>query len=206
MRKTVVGKTPSSQMVEEQLRRARGAHGEEIGKLLELYRPYLLSVAGQEIDAELQAKAGESDLVQSAILTAVRTFARFRGTSAPEIKSWLRRILLNTIDDWHRSYFATAKRAAYREQSLDDSRDLKQQLAIGYSQSPGAKLDQQDRFTSIRTAMTELNDAQRTVIQWYWLDGKELAEIAAITNRSEAAVRMLLNRAIRRLSKIMKRD
>jgi RNA polymerase sigma-70 factor (ECF subfamily) len=47
---------------------ARKGSREALGRLLETCRPYLLLVANNELDRDLQAKAGASDLVQETFI------------------------------------------------------------------------------------------------------------------------------------------
>ena len=81
-----------------------------MGDLLSLFRDYLLSIASQEIPAELHAKVNPSDVVQDTFLEASRIFARFRGTETENVRAWLRGILLNKLNELHQHYFGTEKR------------------------------------------------------------------------------------------------
>ena len=56
------------------------------------FRHYLLRIAEQELDPDLRAKGGASDLVQLTFLEAQRDFARFHGDTAAELRAWLRRL------------------------------------------------------------------------------------------------------------------
>jgi DNA-directed RNA polymerase specialized sigma24 family protein len=96
-------------------------HGspEALGQVLEYCRPYLLAVANAQLERDLQAKAGASDLVQDTFIEAHRGFAAFRGRSEEELLGWLRQILLHNVADLRRQYRATEKRQVQREVSLD---------------------------------------------------------------------------------------
>ena len=69
---------PSSD-VERWLPAARAGSSEALGQMLDAYRAYLLQIAGRELDTQLRAKAGASDLVQETLLEAFRDFAGFHG-------------------------------------------------------------------------------------------------------------------------------
>ena len=58
---------------------------DDIGRLLESYRPYLLSIANGELPAALQGKVGASDLVQEAILRGYRYYGTYQGTTDEEL-------------------------------------------------------------------------------------------------------------------------
>ena len=63
-------------------------HGspEALGQVLEYCRRYLLAVAHEQFDTDLQAKVGVSDLVQDTFLEAQRDFGQFRGRSEAELR------------------------------------------------------------------------------------------------------------------------
>jgi hypothetical protein len=54
----------SSADVRQLLEQARRGGSEELGRLLEEFRPYLLAIANAELPRGLAAKLGPSDLVQ----------------------------------------------------------------------------------------------------------------------------------------------
>src|SRR5258708_4517383 len=98
---------------------ARAGSGEALGQALEACRDYLLLVAGRELDPALRAKGGASDLVQETFLEAHRDFGGFHGSSADELRAWLRRLLLNNLADFTRLYRGTAKRDLGQEVALE---------------------------------------------------------------------------------------
>src|SRR6516225_2525174 len=98
---------------------ARAGSPEALGQVLETFRGYLLLIADREMDPELRAKGGASDLVQETFLEAQRDFARFHGTRAEELRAWLRRLLLNNVANFTRQYRERAKRQVGREIPLE---------------------------------------------------------------------------------------
>src|SRR5581483_10881364 len=95
---------------------ARKGAGDAVGWILEVCRPYLLRIANQELDTDLQAKVAPSDLVQETCLEAQRDFRQFRGSSEQELRAWLRQVLLHNLCHL-RQRFATERRAVTREQA-----------------------------------------------------------------------------------------
>src|SRR5579871_1471767 len=83
---------------------ARAGSNDALGQALEACRDYLLLIAQQEMDLQLRAKGGASDIVQETFLEAQRAFENFQGTSEEELRAWLRRILLNNLGDFTRRY------------------------------------------------------------------------------------------------------
>src|SRR5262249_35643200 len=90
---------------------ARAGSREALGQALETCRNYLLLIAGRQLDSDLHAKGGASDLVQETFLEAQRDFGRFQGSSEGELQAWLRQILLNNVANFTRRYRGTGKRA-----------------------------------------------------------------------------------------------
>src|SRR5215472_3181235 len=96
------------------LARARAGDREALGRALEVCRRYLLLIAERQLDDDLRAKGGASDLVQETFLEAQRDFARFEGTSPEELRAWLRQVLLHNVGAFTRRYRGTTKRAVGR--------------------------------------------------------------------------------------------
>src|SRR5262249_58586757 len=103
------------------LGKAHAGCAEALGEALEACRGYLLAIAQRELDAELRAKVGASDLVQQTFLEAQRDFDRFHGETETEWLAWLRRLLLNNLANSARDYRETAKRQGGREVGLPDA-------------------------------------------------------------------------------------
>src|SRR5262249_36172475 len=151
---------------------------------------YLLVIAQQELDPELQAKGGASDLVQDAFLKAQRHFGQFRGNAEPELLGWLRRLLLNHLVDFRRSYQETAKRAAGREVSTaagDAMRDPLLGLAAP-GPSPSGLAMQREQAQAFQQALERLPEDSRQVLILRHQAGQSFEEIARAMNRSENAV------------------
>src|SRR5262249_24826853 len=86
-------------------------------RAMEDCRRYLLGIAERELDADLRAKGGASDLVQETFIDAQKLFARFEGTTEAEWLAWLRQLLLYNVAGFTRRY-RTGKRNAAREAPL----------------------------------------------------------------------------------------
>lgn len=71
------------------LDKARSGSSKALGKILEVYRPYLLKIADAIESPLLRHKADPDDLVQETLLEAVASFPTFRGSTEPEFRMWL---------------------------------------------------------------------------------------------------------------------
>ncbi len=182
---------------------ARAGSAEALGNLLQSCRNYLLLVAGQELDADLQAKGSASDLVQETFLEAQRDFARFHGTSEAELLAWLRQILVNNVANFTRRY-RTGKREVHREVVLDanDSAQDSGRAAPDPADplpTPSSEAVEREQAAALQRALDRLPDDYRQVLVLRYLEGRSFEEIAPLLNRSADAVRKLFARAMQRL-------
>jgi RNA polymerase sigma-70 factor (ECF subfamily) len=185
---------------------AHAGSSEALGQALESCRRYLLLVAERELDPELRAKGGASDLVQQTFLEAQRDFAHFRGDSSVELLAWLRHILLHNLGKFTRHYRHTQKRGVGREVSLDagtSSADLGGELSAG-SASPSGEAMRHEQDEALQQALARLPDDYRRVIDLRYREERSFEEIGRLMERSAEAARKLWARAVERLQHELK--
>lgn len=185
---------------------ARAGSSAALGQALETYRRYLLLVAQQELDPELQAKGGASDLVQQTFLDAQQDFAAFRGTSEAELRSWLRQMLLRNLADFNRRYRETTKRRVGREVPLEAG-SSSGDLGLGpyaATASPSAEAMAHEEAAALQVALEGLPEDYRRVITLRQQEQLSFEEIGAQLGRSPDATRKLWARAIQRLKQALR--
>ena len=184
----------------ELLDAARNGDPNALGRLIEWCRPYLLKVAHEEGDRNLQAKEADSDVVQGTCLDALHAFERFRGQSSTEMIVWLRQILLNRLKDLRAKYQA-ARRDVRVEKSLQriDTGDSKNDLAPVTTDTPSAFALRQEERELLERAMADLSELDRNIIAMRQKDGLAFAEIARQLRLTEEAARKRWVRAIQTL-------
>ena len=89
---------------------ARAGDRDVLGRLLDVYRPYLMLLARMQIGRRLQGKVDASDAVQEAFLGAHRDFGQFQGDSEREFVAWLRQVLASVLANLVRHYHGTKRR------------------------------------------------------------------------------------------------
>jgi RNA polymerase sigma-70 factor (ECF subfamily) len=187
---------------------SRQGSTEAQGELMESCRAYLLLVANEELDSDLQAKLGASDLVQETLLKAHQGFDRFRGQSHGEFLAWLRQILLHNLANYRRHYELTAKRRTARELSLGTNGSLSGlnvELADDTT-SPSDHAIKKEEADRVHRAIDQLPDDYRQVIILRNREHQSFKEIGSQLNRSADAARMLWYRAFERLVTIMEQQ
>jgi RNA polymerase sigma-70 factor (ECF subfamily) len=191
----------AAQQIAQWLPQARAGSREALGEMLEAYRAYLLLIANRELDPQLRAKGGASDLVQETFLEAQRDFGRFQGDSSSQLQAWLHEILQNNLANFVRRYRQTGKRAVERETALAaDTPSAEERLApAADTPSPSRHAMAREESDAIEQAVARLPEDYRNVVRLRYMEQRSFQEIAQLLGRSENAVRKLWLRAIERL-------
>jgi RNA polymerase sigma-70 factor (ECF subfamily) len=187
------------------LESARSGSSDALGRVFELCRQYLLLVANRELDSDLQAKIGPSDLVQESLLEAQRDFGRFHGATEADLRAWLRRILLNNVANIREHYRATQKREVSREVSLDGVLDGSgADLLVAGEPTPSKQAAAQERNEELERALAQLPDHYAEALRLRHQENCSFEEIGQRTGRSAEAARKVWARAVEQLKQIWK--
>jgi RNA polymerase sigma-70 factor, ECF subfamily len=180
---------------------ARQGDADALGRLLEVFRPYLLKVAEQDLPGALRGKCGGSDLVQETLLEAHRDFAgrEFRGPD--DIRAWLKSILKHNLADQVRRYIESDKRSVERERPLPSEigTDLLKSGIVDQNPTPGARVVAREEAAAVDAAVDRLPPDEQAVILYRNRDHLGWDEIGLRLDRSGEAARKLWSRAIDRL-------
>lgn len=172
----------------------------------ERYRAYLTVLASAQIRPAFQAHVAPSDIVNITLAEADRKQHQFRGATTGELQAWLRKGLANNLRDEIRKLNA-GKRAVDRQVSFDvEGSNLRlEKTLVAPGPSPSEVAIRNEETLRLADAILQLPEAQRRVIELYSLRGLPLKEVAAEIGRTEAAVGGLFHRAMKQLSREMKR-
>jgi RNA polymerase sigma-70 factor (ECF subfamily) len=180
---------------------ARTGSREALGEALQAYRAYLLLIAQQELDPELRAKGGASDLVQETFIDAQRLLGRFEGATEEAWAAWLRELLLYNLGDFVRRYRATGKRRVGREVGQpagDSSTDRGGELAADTA-SPSVTAMAAEQVVALERALDRLPADYREVLTLRYQGDLSFEDIGQRLGRSGNAARKLWLRALRKL-------
>jgi RNA polymerase sigma-70 factor (ECF subfamily) len=179
---------------------AKTGSREALGHVLEACRGYLLLIAQQELEPELQAKGGASDLVQQTFLEAQKDLARFDGSTSEALLAWMRRLLLNNLANFRRD-LQRARRRVSREVALtlgDSSTEVPLEPRAS-TPSPSEALKREEQTSALDSAVARLPEDYQKVIHLRYREERSFDDIAFQMNRSPNAVRKLWARAIEAL-------
>ena len=171
----------------------------ESGDRVAAYRDYLCLLARMQLASRWMAKIDLSGIVQQTLLDAVRSQLP---QSEEELLVFLRRVLVNNLRDELRRQ-KRGKRDVRREISLEEAIDQSShQLEVWLasdSSTPSVKLARADELRRLASALWNLPEDQRLVVELHHLQGLSLAETAERLNRSREATSALMYRALKRL-------
>jgi RNA polymerase sigma-70 factor, ECF subfamily len=165
---------------------------EEIGRLLEEFRSYLMVVAQAEFPQTLTAKLGPSDLIQQTLAKGHAQIKTFRGQSREELAGWLRQILLNQLNDAIRTY-GREKRDVRREVAADSG------LVHPRQASPSGEMLSREQQELLKRALDRLPESYRRVIESRYRANLSFSDLANQLQKSEEATRKLWARAVQKL-------
>jgi RNA polymerase sigma-70 factor (ECF subfamily) len=182
---------------------------EPAARPLEAYRDYLRLLARIQLTPRLQAKMDASDVAQQVILQAHEAQLQFRGTSEVEKLAWLRAILANVLAAAVRR-FDTAARAIGREESLEAGLELSssslERLLAADQTSPSQRAVRCEELLRLATALTQLPEDQRRVVELHHLRSLPIAEVAQQMGRTRPAVVGLLYRGVKKLRELLQKQ
>jgi RNA polymerase sigma-70 factor (ECF subfamily) len=187
------------------LHSARTGSVEALGRLLEVCRGYLLTVARQELAAALRAKVDAADVVQETFIEALRDFPTFRGESGQQLLGWLRGILRHNIADLTKR-FESRCRTVSQEVPLPDPQRLAEARTRAFQAMGGPICEQliaQEQRRALIAALHRLPPLYRRVILLHFGEHYSFAEIGNGLRRSPDAVRKMASRAVKRLRQEM---
>jgi RNA polymerase sigma-70 factor (ECF subfamily) len=178
---------------------ARQGSAQALGEVLQTFRGYLLAIAERELDPELRAKGGASDLVQDTFLKAHGQFASFRGETEAEWRGWLRQILRHNLADFTRGFRESAKRCVDREVGLPGADSSGAADVPGEGTSPSMQVLALEQAAQLERALAELPEEQRRVIQYRYQEQRSFEEIAGLMRVTTNVARKLWLRAIQKV-------
>ena len=176
------------------------------GLSLDGYREYLIMLARLHWDERLAGKMDASDIVQQTLLEAWKARHQVQGSTEPEVRAWLRKVLSNNLIDAVRKWTGQA-RDARREQSIEEALEksatrMEDWLAAEQS-SPSQRAERNEQLLRLSEALAMLPKRQRTAIELRDLKGWSLKVICEFMGTTESAVGGLLRHGRNRLSELL---
>ena len=188
---------------------AQGGDDSALGQLCGVYAERVRRIVRFRMGPELRSQLESMDLVQEALIEAVKDLGDFKYSSDGDFLCWLSSIVENTIRDNVDRIHAT-KRDVRRQVSLNKMAARADRLHADaglpvVTTTPSVVLSLREEFDKLEQAMDRLKPQYRQVIVMAKIEGLSCKEIAARQNKRPAAVAMSLSRAIVAVTNIFER-
>ena len=134
--------------------------------------------------------ADADDVVQEALLRALRYFGGFRGEQASQSRAWVLAIVRNMASTWRRRHRADEGAAEFDEAVHSDAAD---------GEHPASELDRRDARETLAQALERLPRDLREVIVLREIEGLSYKEIGEVVDVPIGTVMSRLSRARKRL-------
>jgi RNA polymerase sigma factor (sigma-70 family) len=158
------------------------------------FEPVLRDRARRLIGPRLRPILAPSDLMQETLLIAVRRLSEVTGRPSRQVLAWLLRTmrfrLMRFVRD-HRTELTIPADPATRD--AEPSGDSTPVLS---------RLVREEMRATLLATMERLDEQDRQILRWIYLEKRATAEIAARLGRTESAVRGLHRRAIIHLRRL----
>lgn len=193
---------------DDELKQRLTAHdAAALGELLQAKRLPLLAFIERQLGSALRRKVEPEDVLQEASAEAVRALP---GTDLSQRDSfgWLCQIAERKIIDLHRRHFGAQKRDAGREVSLgspggDTHAPGLINLLVMSMTTPSQAFSRDAREMRLTEALAKLPEDQRSALRMRYVENLPSKEIAEKLGKTDAAVRVMLTRSLKKLQELL---
>jgi RNA polymerase sigma-70 factor, ECF subfamily len=162
----------------------RGARGGDAEAWRTLYERYLPAVWRQAYALVADVHTAE-DITSETMLALLRGIGRLEADGS-SVASWLRTVVRCKAADHHRKVFRMRDKIPTAVGAADDCL---------VDARPGEPLEIEETRQRVLSVLEEMPERQRTVLEWKYLDGLRVREMAERLGETEKAVETVLYRA-----------
>lgn len=189
---------------------AQGGDRTALEELCRVYSERVRRIVRLRMGKELRSKLESMDIVQDAMISALRGLDAFTYTNEGDFTRWLSRITENRLRD-NFDRLTAGKRDARREIPLETDRGDGQQTDAWrvepvYTATPSVEMEKIEQLNRLERAMETLKPEYKEVVLLTKIEGLSQKEAAERMGKSPDAVRMLLSRAMAALSEVYERE
>jgi RNA polymerase sigma-70 factor (ECF subfamily) len=193
-----------SHKTQELITLAREGDRRALDQLFSVYGERIRRIIRLRMGKELRSKLESMDLVNEALMCAVRDLKEFSYRDEGDFLRWLAQIAENRIRD-NLDRLHAGKRDIRKESPLDDDtskgtnrHNRVQQLAV--STTPSAILSKKEELDKLENAIDQLKPEHREIILLAKIEGLSYKEVADKLNKSTDMVGYLLSQAMMALT------
>jgi RNA polymerase sigma-70 factor (ECF subfamily) len=202
-----VVKNPPDPDTEELVRRARDGDHSAVARLFDRFRERLRRMVAVRMDDRLLSRVDPSDIVQEALVDALRELPEYLRERPVAFYPWLRHIAWKRLVALHRRHIRSRQRSVARERSPVDFKDgssvhLAAHLASN-ELAPGARLVRKEMHDRVRKAVEQLEPDFREILVLRHLEQLSVAEVAELLDIAAGTVKSRHFRALERLRSML---
>ena len=177
-----------------------------LNQLCKVYGPRVLWIIRLRMGREIRSKLESMDLVQDALMSALKDLGTFKYKTEGDFLRWLSRIAENRLRNQLQRLHAN-KRDIRKEVRLDGYRPTVEDsfvaaLDIADTTTPSAIMSKREDLDKLAKAIDVLKPEYRQVIVLTKIEGLSYKEIGEKLGKSSEAVRKLVSRALEELISI----
>lgn len=171
---------------------------------IEKNRLQLIAFINKNLSDSLKRKIEPEDILQEAAVSCLNAFGDIDFQKI-DMFSWICQQCQRRIIDAHRHFFGAQKRDAKKEIGLGNAEPGKTQeggignLIAASITSPSAAFSKQQKEYQVQNLIAQLSDEAQTALKMRFVDGLATKEIAKNMQKSDAAIRVLLTRTVKKL-------
>jgi RNA polymerase sigma-70 factor (ECF subfamily) len=193
-----------AQRAQQQIAKAVSGDRLALQELLLAQIPELSRQIAAKLPSSLHGVLEVEDILNATFIQAFRSIQKLRQISERSFAAWLRTIAENQLRDalkgLQRKKRGGGQRRLHGPAKNDASSmaDLAEMLSANCD-TPSGACARHEAVQAIQVGIAGLPDDQRAAIRLHVLEGRSLAETAAVINRTPGAVRALVHRAKQQL-------
>jgi RNA polymerase sigma-70 factor (ECF subfamily) len=195
-------------MSDDTIARLKLHDADALAEFLQGHRPQLMAFIERQLGTALRRKVEPDDVFQETSAEAVRALPTTDlGDRDPF--SWLCQIAERRIIDLHRRYFDAQKRDAGREVPLGSGGSSESRQAglinmlVASMTTPSQAFSRNAREANLHAALQKLPEEQREALRLRYVENLPSKEIAAKIGKTDAAVRVMLTRSLKKLQELL---
>jgi RNA polymerase sigma-70 factor (ECF subfamily) len=177
--------------------------------LLERHRDRLRRLIAARLDPRLAPRLDASDVVQETLTDAAQRLPEYLNSRPMPFFAWLYRLAADRLVRTHRYHVASHVRGIGREERIDGvshdratAKRLVERLASNDT-TPGRRVAREERRNLLAGAIARMDESDREILAFRYLDQLAFDEIAAVLNIGLSAAKMRHLRAIDRLRELL---
>lgn len=190
--------TPS-QKTQELVVLAKGGDNSAQDRLCRVYGERVRRIVRLRMGAELRSKLESMDLVQDALMCALRDLGDFTYRNEGDLLRWLTKIAENRLRD-NIDKLHTEKRDIHREIRLNDRERTAGRVFVGTAgpieaTTPSVIMSRKEDLDKLEKALDMLRPEYKEVIMLAKIEELSYSQIGERIGKSTGAVKMLVSRA-----------